>query len=125
MSVIAQGRIRIWDGASLWLFEAARDRAETAPHAHHALQVTIALEGDFQLTAGDERVAGPVAAVAPDASHVFEAHGAAAHLFVEPESRLGRTLVHDWFAGRVLVHSTFNWRTSFGSGCLLRSGAMG
>jgi AraC-like DNA-binding protein len=94
MGVRAFGRIVSWEGASLWVL--ATRPGETYPqtsfHAHHALQVTIALRGTvgFETEAG--AFAGPAAAVAPDLSHAFRADGAVAHLFVEPESRVGRAL---------------------------------
>ena len=77
MAVVGRGRIVAWEGASLWVFAGTTDHAETAPHAHHAIQITIALEGEFRLTTATEGVAGPVAAVAPDVPHVFEARGIA------------------------------------------------
>jgi AraC-like DNA-binding protein len=97
MAVIGRGRIVVWEGASLWLFAGTTDHAETAPHAHHAIQITFALKGDFKLHSGTNVVTGPLAAVAPDVPHVYEAHGVAAHIFVEPDGAFGRALRKRWF----------------------------
>lgn len=76
---------------------------KTHPHSHHAVQVTLSLRGGFTLEAGDLRVPGPAAAVAPDTEHAFEAHGAIAHLFIDPEGRSGRELRRALFASAPLV----------------------
>jgi AraC-like DNA-binding protein len=97
MAVIGRGRIVVWEGASLWLFAGTADHVETAAHAHHAIQITFALEGDFKLHSGAMVVAGSLAAVAPDVPHVYEANGLAAHIFVEPDGALGQSLRRQWF----------------------------
>lgn len=102
MSIVGRGRIVAWEGASLWVLAGATDRAETAAHSHHAIQVTLSLEGGFQLRTSDETRPGPAVAVAPDVDHVFEAHGIAALLFVEPDGALGRSLSELWFTERAL-----------------------
>jgi len=109
MAVVAHGKIVIWEGASLWVFEAEERSAQTASHSHHAIQITVALEGDFELRAGEESVHGPAAAVAADASHVFDASGMAALLFIEPESAVGRSLTARWFGENPL--RALDWRT--------------
>lgn len=77
---------------------------KTQPHSHHAVQVTLALRGSFTLESGQEQIAGVAAAVAPDTEHAFEApEGVVAHLFVDPEGRLGRTLQNALFSGGSLV----------------------
>jgi AraC family transcriptional regulator len=103
MPVAGRGRILVWEGASLWVLEGAGDHAQTDFHSHHAIQVTLALEGDFELRAAGERLAGPAVAVAPDASHVFTAAGRIAFLFVEPESAAGQALMAAAFRGRALA----------------------
>jgi AraC-like DNA-binding protein len=95
MKAIAQGRIVVWEGGSLWVFEVPPEGARssyTDIHSHHAFQVTLALDGIFELRAGARSVDGPAAVVAPDERHAFTAQGAVALLFVEPESAQGRTL---------------------------------
>ena len=100
MAPIASGRIVLWEGASLWLLQVADQPAtdRTDCHAHHAIQVTLALDQSFELYGGSGRVEGPAAAVAPDARHAFSARGAVALLFIAPESRVGEALSHRLFA---------------------------
>src|SRR4029079_12563401 len=94
MRVRAFGRIVSWEGASLWIFGTRPGEVypRTTPHAHHAVQLTLALRGTVNLFTDVDGYAGLAAAVAPDVSHTFQADGAVAHVFVEPESRLGRAL---------------------------------
>src|SRR5688572_31698009 len=94
MRVRAFGRIVSWEGASLWILRTRPGHVypRTAPHAHHAVQLTFALRGTVNLFTDADSYAGSAAAVAPDVSHTFQTDGAVAHLFVEPESRLGRAL---------------------------------
>jgi AraC-like DNA-binding protein len=65
--------------------------------------VTLSLRGGFTLETRDEQVAGGAVAVAPDTEHAFEAEGVIAHLFVDPEGRLGRTLQRALFSSVGLV----------------------
>ena len=94
MPKLGRGRILIWEGGSLWIMEAVwatRQRARlNEPHSHHAVQVTLALDGDFEFESGEHRVGGDVVAVAPDAPHAFNARGLFAHVYIEPECRAGR-----------------------------------
>ena len=95
METIASGRIVLWEGGSLWVFDvpgAAEVPSRTEMHAHHAFQLTFSLGGSFKFDVEDGVVPGPFAVVAPDTLHAFEARGLVSHLFVEPESRAGRTL---------------------------------
>ena len=105
MPVRAFGRIVVWEGASLWIFGTRPGEVypRTAPHAHHAVQVTLALRGTVNLYTEGDSYAGLAAAVAPDVSHTFQADGAVAHVFVEPESRLGRALGGRIFRGTPLA----------------------
>lgn len=95
MKTVAAGRIASWEGGSLWVFDVP-DGPEAPTrndfHAHHAFQLTFSLGGAFNLHLEDRVVAGPSALVAPDAPHAFEARGLVALLFIEPESRAGRSL---------------------------------
>ncbi|HYF23939.1 MAG TPA: AraC family transcriptional regulator [Caulobacteraceae bacterium] len=96
MEVLAQTRVVVWEGGSLWLVDAAHfDEGEprsTDFHSHHAIQVTLGLGGRFRLIGRDGTAAERDAAVAADALHRFEAEGRIALLFIEPESRLGRAV---------------------------------
>jgi AraC-like DNA-binding protein len=103
MEVEGRGRIVVWPGGSLWVLEAVRETGRTDFHAHHAIQITFALEGDFELRTTDERLTGPAVAVAPDARHIFQAHGMVAFLFVEPESDAGRSIRERFPDGRSLM----------------------
>lgn len=92
MQIAGRGRFVVWEGASLWVLAAGTSEAAAATHAHHAIQVTISLRGDFLLEGEGRQCRGPVAAVAADYPHRFEASGAVALLFVEPESAAGRAI---------------------------------
>jgi AraC family transcriptional regulator len=95
MATIATGRIAFWEGGSLWVFDVpgtAQGPSRTETHAHHAFQLTFSLGGSLSFSAEQGLVPGPFAIVAPDTLHAFEAKGLVAHLFIEPESRAGRTL---------------------------------
>lgn len=91
-AIVGLGQIAIWQGGSLWVFRAGSARAETAVHAHHSLQIAFLLRGAFTFVAGEEAACGPITAIAPDHPHQFSAAGAVAHLFIEPESPVGRAL---------------------------------
>lgn len=85
----------MWEGGSLWVFdvpEAGGGRNRRAMHRHHAYQLTFTLGGHFFLHFDGESTGGPVGVVPPDVPHAFEAYGQIAHLFIEPESRAGRSL---------------------------------
>jgi len=106
MHIAGRGRILIWEGASLWIMEALPEKGASSHstdfHSHHAVQVTLSLGGRFKLRTADHGIAAD-AAVAPDVSHLFEAEGLNAILFIEPESRAGRAIIHRLFDGAVLV----------------------
>jgi AraC family transcriptional regulator len=88
----SSGRILIWQGGSIWIGET---RATTGLHAHHAIQITLALEGEFRLRDpatpdfGEGLAAAIIAANRP---HAFTAEGTVALVFVEPESVDGLAL---------------------------------
>jgi AraC family transcriptional regulator len=107
MELLARARIVMWQGASLWIVDATplkeRETKRTDFHAHHAIQVTLALNGWFRLDTNDAHVRGNAAAVAADAEHAFEPDGLMAILFIEPESRLGRAVAHQLFDGGELA----------------------
>src|SRR5262245_52600486 len=94
MEPLAHVRIVAWEGGSLWIVDAGSAKGSesrrTDLHAHHAIQVTLTLDGWFALSTDDAEVGGDAAAVAADAEHAFDAEGLVAHIFIEPESRAGR-----------------------------------
>jgi len=98
MRIAGRGRIVVWEGASLWVLAALDEQSGTDFHAHHAIQITISLDGGFVIRTADQCSAGPITLVAADARHIFEAHGVAAFLFVEPESTAGRAIAEQWLA---------------------------
>src|SRR5689334_25101639 len=100
MHVAGRGRILFWEGASLWIMEALPPPGAasntTDYHSHHAIQVTLPLGGRFELRTRKSAAQG-AAAVAPDESHIFEASGLNALLFIEPESEPGRAIWDSFF----------------------------
>jgi AraC family transcriptional regulator len=105
MQTIGRGRIVLWHGGSLWLFDVTptETRAATDLHAHHAIQITFSLGGQFNFTSPSGRMDGPGVAVAPDAEHVFAAVGPIGLLFIEPESRAGRAVQQSLLGEHALV----------------------
>jgi AraC-like DNA-binding protein len=105
MKILADARIVVWEGASLWIVEATpgdKDR-RTDFHAHHAIQISISLGGWFTLDTARTSVRGDAVAVAADASHIYGAEGLTAFLFIEPESRAGRAVARQFLAGTDLA----------------------
>jgi AraC-like DNA-binding protein len=95
MPARAYGRFVFWEGASLWLVGTRPGEGaypKTDFHAHHALQITVALRGWFSLETREGPVEGEVVAVAPDTDHALAGEGVIVHLFVDPEGRVGRAL---------------------------------
>lgn len=103
MQIAGRGRIVVWEGASLWVLAAQHSDPSTDFHTHHAIQITLSLEGGFFLRTPEQHASGPVSVVAADARHTFAANGVAAFLFVEPESPAGRALAGQVLAGSSLV----------------------
>lgn len=94
MKVTRDGRIVLWEGASLWAFDVL-PQATARPnrmHAHHAFQLTLAAGGMAGIRTPEALVPGPVILIAPDVPHAIEPEGRIALLFVEPESRTGAGL---------------------------------
>src|SRR3712207_6071612 len=85
----SRGRIVVWQGGSIWI---GATRTTTGVHAHHAIQVTMALEGEFRLrdpATPDFGECLTAAIVAANRPHAFTAEGTVALVFVEPESAEG------------------------------------
>lgn len=92
------GRVHFWNGGSLWI---GRDAGRGQPHAHHAIQITLALEGRFLLREREDSAWSEFhgAIVLPHRRHQFDGCGSwVAQLFVEPETAAGRALL-ERFAG--------------------------
>lgn len=81
----------LWEGGFLLL---GRGQGVVPPHAHHAIQIVIAIEGSMVVCGKDQKwreARGIV--VQPDVVHSFDCRGAsAAMLFVDPESSEGAWL---------------------------------
>lgn len=86
------GRVMLWGGGSLWI---GRDAGRAEAHAHHAIQITLAMDSGFLLRDGDagwREHRGAI--VMPHRRHKFDGcGGGVAQIFVEPETALGRALV--------------------------------
>jgi AraC family transcriptional regulator len=101
---LGRAKLAVGQGLSVWVLEAPDGFGDARVHAHHAIQITLCLQGSLALMSGGETLAGPGIAVAADARHRFEARGLLAFVFVEPESRAGRALSEALFAeGRGLA----------------------
>src|SRR5690242_6171777 len=78
----------LWEGGFLVIAQAG---GEVPPHAHHAIQIFLGLDGAAAIRAGDgewREAQGII--VRPDIEHSFDARGASgALLFVDPESSEG------------------------------------
>ena len=98
-----RARMAMSQGISVWVIEAPQGFGEAAFHAHHVIQLTASLAGDLAFWTADETLRAPMAVVAADERHRFEAHGLLAFIFVEPESRMGRALAAKLFRQRRLV----------------------
>ncbi|MBX9601703.1 MAG: helix-turn-helix domain-containing protein [Bryobacteraceae bacterium] len=88
---ISDPRWYLWEGGFLLL---ARAEGVVPAHAHHAIQIVVALEGEVCVAAQDgEWRGGRGVIVRPDAVHGFNCNGAlGAMLFVDPESAEGTWL---------------------------------
>jgi AraC-like DNA-binding protein len=90
---VAAGHIVLWEGGSLWTGSVEE---AVGAHAHHAIQITLALDGTALLRAGGDAQwrAYRGALVGSRCPHELDARGRTiALLFVEPESPAGRALV--------------------------------
>ena len=105
MATKAHGRILVWEGASLWILSAPPNERypKTDVHAHHVLQLTLALTGRIGFDSGSEQIGGDAVAIAPDAPHSFEGTGLVAHLFVASDGKAGREIVRSLCATRPIA----------------------
>lgn len=90
---LSEPRWYLWDGGFLLL---ARADGVVPAHAHHAIQLVVALEGEVAIAGEDsEWRKGRGVIVQPDAVHSFNCNGAlGAMMFVDPESAEGTWLRH-------------------------------
>ena len=90
--VAGVGQVLLWGGGSLWV---GRDAGRVESHAHHAIQVALAMDSTLRLaTPGGEWREHRGAVVPPHLPHRFDGCGQrTAMLFVEPETAPGRALL--------------------------------
>ena len=88
---LTEPRWYLWDGGFLLL---GQSEGVVAVHAHHAIQVVIALDGESAIcTKGGNWQSGRGLIVLPDVQHSYDGRGATgAMLFVDPESIEGEWL---------------------------------
>ena len=90
-------------GVSVWVLDAPSGLGAAEYHAHHAIQITVALDGQLALATEGFELCAAAMAVKADSLHRIEASGLLAFVFVEPESRSGRALSEVLFRERPLV----------------------
>ena len=107
MLTVSRGSICFWEGACMWVINSSVEDGSTLAdirfHAHHAVQVTRAIGGQFQLQTSTQAISGNVVAVAADAPHTISGHGLVAFLYIEPEGRVGRAISKRWLPANDLV----------------------
>lgn len=87
------GRVLMWRGGSLWV---GRDTGLVQPHAHHAIQITLAPDQPIRLRSTDapDWQVTKASVVMPDRAHQFDGCGQnVVIVFVEPETIAGRMLI--------------------------------
>jgi AraC family transcriptional regulator len=96
-------KMAIGQGVSVWVLDAPDGLGASDFHAHHAIQMTIALEGRLTLATAETSITAPAIAVKADTRHRIDTAALLAFIFVEPESRAGRVLLDSLFGSRDLV----------------------
>jgi AraC-like DNA-binding protein len=88
---LSEPRWYLWEGGFLLI---ARAEGVVPSHAHHAIQIVIALDGEVAICGkGEAWHKGQGVIIRPDAAHSFNCNGAlGAMLFVDPESAEGTWL---------------------------------
>lgn len=88
------GQVFLGEGWALYLGFAA----DTAPHAHHAVQIAMALAGplDFRVTGVDISVPGAIALPSDVVHQLGTSTDPMAILFLDPESGPARQLARTW-----------------------------
>jgi len=90
--VAGVGRVLLWSGGSLWI---GRDAGRGETHAHHAIQIALAMDSSFLMAEGNSGWREHWGAiVTPDRPHRFDGCGQSmAMIFIEPETSQGRALL--------------------------------
>lgn len=86
------GRVIVWPGASIWI---GRHVGLVPEHAHHAIQISLALDGEVRIRSSEwvewRSTVGVI--IQPDHPHALDGCGlAVATLFIEPNSAQGTAL---------------------------------
>jgi AraC-like DNA-binding protein len=91
--------VYLWPGRGLVLSSAI----QATPHRHAALQLTLGLDGPFRVRIkGGSWASSTALVLAKDAVHELDGQGhVQANLYVEPRSRLGRTLQAKYLDGKL------------------------
>jgi len=89
------GRVLLWNGGSLWI---GHEAGSVQAHAHHAIQISMALTGGVRFRIPEGRWNDyTTAIVRPHQRHEFDGNGqTVAQIFVEPETLQGRALLAGW-----------------------------
>jgi len=94
------GRVLLWSGGSLWI---GRDAGRVETHAHHAIQIALAMDSGFLMrhgAAGWREHHGAI--VMPHRPHQFDGCGhGVAQIFVEPETAHGRALLERYATSEI------------------------
>lgn len=96
------GRVLVWEGGSLWIGRAA---GLVQSHAHHAIQISLALTGCVRFRTSERAAWSDYSAalVMPHELHHFDGNGqSVAQLFIEPETMQGRALL-ERFSGKQIA----------------------
>src|SRR6187399_2514788 len=90
--IIGTGRVLLWSGGSLWI---GRQTGLAGKHAHHAIQISLAMRGRFAMADNNGTWHEYVGAIVmPHQFHQFDGQGSdTAMVFVEPETPIGRALL--------------------------------
>jgi AraC-like DNA-binding protein len=91
--IVGIGRVMLWSGGSLWI---GRQTGRARKHAHHGIQIALAMRGSFLMDEDDGKGwrEHTGAIVMPHRRHQFDGCGSdMATIFVEPETAQGRMLV--------------------------------
>jgi AraC family transcriptional regulator len=84
--------VLLWSGGSLWI---GREAGRGQTHAHHAIQIALAMQSTFLMRGADgawQPHAGAI--VMPHRRHQFDGcGGSVAMIFVEPQTARGRALL--------------------------------
>jgi AraC family transcriptional regulator len=101
MLISGFGQFIFWERGSLYIGSAV---SPSELHSHHAIQLSLGLQGrvQFKTTADSNWVEYDGAVIPPDLLHTFQAPGRVlAHIFIEPESELGRRILGRFGTGRI------------------------